>query len=141
MCLFNVSPKARSPLPGTPSVFLSWDPNQSCRWGWKHSDPVVWILVPATVVPMTSLSHFLSHCLLVSEHRKLRSSGTKPASKHRSILHARFKTGRSRSRGTGKIQVSIQSTLMESLPPLLTPPSLLYWFIYTCVLLLHHEPE
>lgn len=53
----------------------------------------VWIPVPATVVPVTSLSHFLSHCLLVSEHRKLRSSGTKPASKHRSILHASFKTG------------------------------------------------
>lgn len=86
-------------------------------------------------------AHFLSHCLLVSEHRKLRSSGTKPASKHGSILHASFKTGRSRSWGTGKIQASIQSTPMESLPPLLTPPYLLYWFIYTCVLLLHREPE
>lgn len=119
-------------------------PQSELQMGMEALSPSgqeVWIPVPATVVPMTSLSHFLSHCLLVSEHRKLRSSGTEVASKPRSTCHGSFKTGRSRSPGTGKIQASVHCTPMESLPLLLILPSLLYLVIYHCVLLLHREPE
>lgn len=119
-------------------------PQSELQMGMEALSPSgqeVWIPVPATVVPMTSLSLFLSHCLLVSGHRKLRSSGTEVASKPRSTRHGSFKTGRSRSPGTGKIQASVHCTPMESLPPLPIPQSLLYWFIFTSVLLLHRESE
>lgn len=132
MSLQRVSQSAESSA-GHGICFPFLGPQSELQMGMETLSPSgqeVWIPVPATVVPMTSLSHFLSHCLLVSEHRKLRSSGTKPASKPRSIRHASFKTGRSRSRGTGKIQASIHCTQMESLSPLLTP---LLSFTHSCI--------
>lgn len=111
-------------------------PQSELQMGMEALSPSgqeVWIPVPATVVPMTSLSLFLSHCLLVSGHRKLRSSGTEVASKPRSTRHGSFKTGRSRSPGDWQNpgQCSLHPNGKPSPTPHTPVPSLLV-HIYQC---------